>query len=58
MYSIKWFSNVPYTCKMSKKQECLKKCTICYKNCFDMYVYNNVLKTVFHLVPLPLPPFG
>ena len=40
MYSIKWFSNIPYTCDMSKKKTRMFK-KKCYKNCIDMYVYNN-----------------
>ena len=43
MYSIKWFSNVPYTCDMSKKKTRMfkKKCTIC-----EMSTKKNVIKIV------------
>jgi hypothetical protein len=54
MYSIKWFSNIPYTCDMSKKKTRMFKKKMyhmwnvhkkkCYKNCFDMYVYNKRIK--------------
>ena len=46
MYSIKWFSNVPYTCDMSKKkQECLKK-NVPYTCTCEMSTKKNVIKIV------------